>query len=222
MSHRTGKPKGHRGELRNQPLHIRIANAIAREGKTPGEIAESVGVNVNAVYLKMRYMHGRIAYVESWRPNVSSIPSAVWRLGMQPDAPMPRSVAERWSRRKPRAASEVLAFVSMMEAMMEGPTSIRELSEMSGLLRHTVLLMLRTGRELGVIHIGAWDRSRDTGSWAPQYAVGVDKPDVPKPRALTRAQRNARAVQWKSAKREQVRVLKALAASNDTRIAEAA
>jgi hypothetical protein len=199
-------------ELRNQPLYTRILAAIAREGRSADDIAREVGCLRNAVYRALRQMRGRIVFIESYRHEGKGCDVAVWRMGRsKQNAPEPVSVAVRPEQAKPLAGAEMAAFLTTMEALADGPTTMVELVTMTGCQRSTLLRTIRLGRELGILYIAEWDRQRAQGSWAPCYALGVDQQDARKPKPMTRQQINARHQTGRNLRKRQERLLAALA-----------
>lgn len=199
-------------EHRNQPLYTRILAAVARQGCSATEIAAQVPCLRNAAYRALRQMRGRLVYVESYRHEGSGSDVAVWRMGRsKPDAPQPHCVAIRPKQAKPLAGAEMAAFLTVMEALADGPTSMAELVTLTGCQRSTLLRTVRLGKQLGIIYIAEWDRQRAQGAWAPCYALGVDQQDARKPKALTREQIEQRHQKGRNLRKRQVRLLAALA-----------
>lgn len=196
------------------PLYMRVLCAVAREPKRASQVAAELRAGVNTVHRILRHMRGRIVYVADYDKHGHGRPVARWRLGAQPDAPMPPSVQAFEAQILPEpAGAELATFLVMMEAMLREPQSMRQLLDMSGCGRDTVLNLLRIGRAAKVLHIAEYERERSAGAYAICYAIGVDKPDARKPAAVPRRVVEQRYRAARSAKQRQSRIVHALAAN---------
>jgi DNA-binding transcriptional ArsR family regulator len=83
------------------------------------------------------------------------------------------------------------ARLLVQKALSLRPHSYAELEAITGLKHSVVAKHIRTLREFKIAHVGDWGRDGDLGTRYPLFAWG-DKPDVPRPPALTAAQRMAK------------------------------
>lgn len=201
-------------QLRNMPLYINILAAIATNAKTTNEISAQVETGWNAVNAALQLMRGRLVHIERYAPSVKGVPSAVWKLGRMDDADPPPSMVGRDYGRKPKSRTEIVAFIEIIDALMNDHCSIKELIELSGSGVGTVRRLMRDGKKLGVLHVAAWHRAGESGDFAPMWAVGINKRDAAKPKAQTDAEACHRYWVRRSQKRHQLRITHALAANN--------
>lgn len=194
--------------MRNMPLYIRVLAAVAREPKSATAVNVELGLAARGTASSnaLRMMRGRLVRVVGYRPGRGA--AALWLLGADGDAVPPR---ERQCFRRP--GPEMAAFLALMEAMGREPQSMKQLQDLSGSTRGTVMHVLRLGRKLGVIHIAEWDRERRAGAWAPHYALAVDRPDQTRPKATPRRVIEQRYWDARRAREAQGRVTHALAGS---------
>lgn len=92
-----------------------------------------------------------------------------------------------------------LSAALMMRAMLDGPCTVKELIEVTGLARQSVWRYLRALHKVGAIHIAEWESDALDRPQIPAFSMGVanDKarPKQPRARKSRRKQRYARDVQ---------------------------
>lgn len=94
------------------------------------------------------------------------------------------------SSRAVRSKLNATLFAFMLRALFDGPCSAKDLIDVTGFSRETMVRHLRIMHEQGALHVDSWERAPDGRQWCPVYALGhLD--DVPKPKPLTKQERNA-------------------------------
>lgn len=204
----------HHKNRRNMPLYMSVLVAVSREAKKASQVAEELRIQPNSIHRILRLMRGRLVHVASYTKQPHGRPVAHWLLGAEPDAPRPAVLESFDGQAEPRAAgAEMAAFLAIMTALMREPQSMKQLHEVSGCGRDTILRLIRMGRAAKMIHVAEWDRQRHMGDYAPYYALALDKADKQKPRPVPRRQVEQRYWDGRRARERQARISNAIAAN---------
>lgn len=204
--------------LRGWPLYSRVLAAIWRQPMTAVNLAESARITVcNARFIMRRMRDLGLVHIQSWARKYHALPVAVWSFGCDADAPMPPSrkgrrinhSSTKAKRLKPRA--DLIAFAAMVNAMQDEPRTAKDLSEIAGTNRGYTKMTLNKMRDVGLVHIGDWERRIGAGTPSAMYQLGLDKPDVPRPKLEPRKLMLRRVRKANAARAEQVMMLRALA-----------
>lgn len=205
--------------MRNHALYINIVACIAARAMPATSICKKLGAGAHSVRSALFEMRAcGVAYIASHKHGRGGKgdPAAVWRAGMQQGLEPARDYGRDV---KPR--SELVAFSILMRCLMTEPTSVSALKRETGLHRATLYKILRLGKELGVLHIAAYERDARAGDYSPCWKLSPGAADVEKP-----APRDMREI-WreydkrKRALKRQLQITHALAA-NSTHFTEAA
>jgi hypothetical protein len=153
-----------------------------------------------------------LAHISGWthcRKDKRGPLASVWSLGPGGDAKRPSGL--RMPLGVERIRPEMLAFVEAIRCVQEGPATVKEIRERSGLGKGPILTFTKLLREAGLLHIGEWEVSGQIR--APSWVWGGGK-DAPKPPPKTRAEIDRAYEARARLKRQQRQILYALAAND--------
>lgn len=190
---------------------------------TSGGLAQRHNVTPHVMRGITRRLHQlRMIRVAEWRKPVQGPAMMVFGFGGEADAPRPLTVTGAESKhigataRPPRPTLEITAFAALMRALVERRT-VGELSEITGITKHTVSRNLKHMRAIGLVYVAGWERRRQGGAGGavlPMYLLGIGRKDVPKPAMQTKQASNARYNAARRQKRHQLRLVRAICANN--------
>lgn len=92
---------------------------------------------------------------------------------------------------KLKHAGNTIAYSLLIEALLDEAYAHKELVKISGLAETTVWKFVHAARRRGIVYIAAWKKDALGRYTIPVYSLGR-RPDTPRPRPLTAAERSAK------------------------------
>jgi hypothetical protein len=174
----------------------------------------------NGVGLALRELQAAgLAHVVGWkhcRPNGMGPLAAVWAFGQGDDVPRPSG--KKLPRPVERIRPEMLAFVEAIRCVLEGPSTVKDMRERSGIGKGPAQTFTKVLREAGLLRIGDWEASGSVR--APAWVWGGGQ-HAPKPPRKPKAQIDREYEERSRLRKRQIRISHALA-SNGAAYMEAA
>lgn len=132
-----------------------------------------------------------IIHIAGWAFGVADGRSRIpcYALGDEPDAPHPTGNPRKRGNKRAES-SEILAFVSAIEAMQDSPHHGVSLAEATGIYPRAARHLMQALHRAGLAYIAEWDDRGTAGHGAPMYAFGMGRKDVKKPAPITEAALN--------------------------------
>ncbi len=184
-----------------------MLRAMATEDKSAEQVAEAIGAAVVATRVTMgrmgalRLIH-QVQAPSRWR-------QATWKLG----AGQPGSRMTVRTLKPGKAGVALIHFAALIRALVAGPASAAMLAESTGCTVNTIRAQLNAMRRAGVIYRAEWHRDHEYGEWCAHWRFGIDKRDVPKPKAKPVQELRARYKANRRARAATTDLIRALAAN---------
>lgn len=218
MTNPKGPPPGTLRPGRDGQAHYaRILQMLTEQPRTTAQVAVAFGrhsrQSMRQTLCRMRDMG--LARITEWvpTPHQRGMRLPVFSAGQGPNAPYPNAL-HRPALGSGLVASdprpELMMFAHVIRGLRHGATR-RELIAMSGIARRHLTHLLRTMREIGLIHRSGWEeRDEKGGSPSEVFSMGRGR-DVPKPAPMPRKEIRDRYLARCRARKAGVRVTMALA-----------
>ena len=196
-----------------------IVRGLAREPASALELSARHDVTESVMRGIVKRLHTQgVIRIAEWRQPCQGPAMRVFGFGSEPDAPRPLTLAGKPSRHigvnapPPKPTLEITSFGVLMRTLADDRYGLGELSEITGISRHTLSRNLKHMRSIGLVYIAGWERRHgDTGGAPlPLYRIGIDRLDTPKPPRQTKKQTNAKYNAARRARRSQQRMLRAI------------
>jgi hypothetical protein len=206
MEVKTTPILGHRLSLRG---YASILKAVSVRPRTAVDVAAIIGYSRNSVHrILVRMEELGIVYVRRWSPSKKGPATAVYSFGSKRSAEYPGKVVKTpcgsWNRR-----TELMAFSNAIKAMMEGPSSMADICDLSGLSRGATRSLVAHCQEIAFVRIGDWYMP-PAGPPAPMYAIGCGA-DAPRPAPQPESEVWKRCYQRRMERRQMQTMLSAMA-----------
>jgi lambda repressor-like predicted transcriptional regulator len=162
-----------------------ILAALRHRPVPSSTIAATIGVSrTTANEVLKRMVSLGIAHISDWRASPKGPSQPVYAFG--PGTPAPYPGKKAWARCDARLhfRPDLMAFANCVLAMLDGPTTRQDLSDLSGLSKSTLSNLLKHCRALKLVRVADWFHS--AGPVAAMYAIG-SSPDTPRPAPETKA-----------------------------------
>ena len=132
-----------------------------------------------------------VIHIAGWAFGVADGRSRIpcYALGDEPDAPHPTGNPRKRGNKRAES-SEILAFVSAIEAMQDSPHHGISLAEATGIYPRAARHLMQALHRAGLAYIAEWDDRGVAGHGAPMYAFGMGRKDVKKPAPISEAELN--------------------------------
>lgn len=184
-----------------------MLRAIATEDKSAEKIAEEIG----AAEVPTRVTLGRMGALRLIHQVVppSRWCQATWKLG----AGAPGSRQTLRTLKPGKAGVALIHFAALVRALVASPASAAALAEATGCTVNTIRAQLNAMRKAGVIYRAEWHRDHEYGEWCVHWRFGIDKRDVPRPKAIPAQELRKRYKANRRAREATAAVIRALAAN---------
>lgn len=178
-----------------------IMAGLKAEPDSTSRLAARLGIDLDSTRRVIRQLHAlKLIHICKWIPkmrgvhNAGGIQAAVWAVGEGVDAAAPAGTSGRplttLSAERPRLKAEMLAFAEVWQLLASGPLSTPEISNMTGIDRGAVRMLIHHMRRLKLARIAAYDPDMNFAPVA-LFTLGAAR-DADRPKRMSREEINRR------------------------------
>lgn len=203
--------------IRSWAGYATVLRALQEEPRTSVQLAADLSANITGVQILLgRMCDLGLVHECDWVRTVRRARMVpVWGFGKVGRVASPST--GRLPERKPMAyrhRPQLIAFATIVRALAEQPSTALGLSEATGCERNQLYKLLLHCERIGLARVSGWEvrddcQGRPSAVWALSNGV---RPRATRPPTLTRKEIDARNWAKKAARRDMLRITRALAA----------